>query len=354
MGHHVHEGFNPLGEDPISSWNHVRMSRHLREVHGMNVPMVWDLGRMHLAHLKDHQTGSAPEESAVPAASLPFQTCGAVSRRGNLVCQLEAGHPPVRAEYPADGAVFDHVDTRSGRYSYFNDENAEVSAVSTDTTEAKDSESRAIQLDRIICALIGTDFDRDWVADNGLGPSGRGALRRVYADPAMRLLTWLERGGIGYLSVGRTLADVSGELRSELTSLRAERDTAQKLQQAAESDRDRTAQDLASLREQLENALAGQRLLQGANARQAQAITELENQLGTDQREQGASLDAVQRELEQARDELIAAQQAGRILERQRDEAQADGALLGRATLRELLNEIMERIEAGRPMSGDR
>jgi hypothetical protein len=55
MAQHVHEGFDPTGEEPMARWDAVRMSRHLKDAHGFITPMSWDLGRMHLHHLTDHQ-----------------------------------------------------------------------------------------------------------------------------------------------------------------------------------------------------------------------------------------------------------------------------------------------------------
>jgi hypothetical protein len=127
-----------------------------------------------------------------------------------------------------------------------------------------------ILLDRMIAALSDIDFDHAWVKDESR--TMRGVMRALHDKHVGRLLAWLERGGALEIPQVRSLAD---DLERE---------------KALVLDMETTN---SSLWAQL-------RLAQEANQRQVRTITELEEQLATDQREQGRSLDAAQRALEEA------------------------------------------------------
>lgn len=93
-------------------------------------------------------------------------------------------------------------------------------------------ENPSVLVDRLICALTGIDFDQEWVPDNGIGPYGRGVVRRTWIQPAQRLLTWLEHGGALHLApvaslatdlereqgLVRDLEDINNTLREQLAT----------------------------------------------------------------------------------------------------------------------------------------
>lgn len=172
MGQHVHdESESASGGDHLHRWDAARMARHLKDVHGFVAPMSWDLGRLHLHHLEDHQgpgpSTPQPEEAPVPIEhehddvttlhaswsksmlrehleavhgldlevteghdglkdthrllhpenGQPIQTCGEVNpEHPDLICQYEAGHDRLKdpgGPNPIRG-TFDHGDPVKG------------------------------------------------------------------------------------------------------------------------------------------------------------------------------------------------------------------------------------------------
>src|SRR3954467_5049023 len=97
MGVHVHD---PFQDEHIERWGAERMRRHLRDVHEMGqLPMAWDIGRLHQAHLDAHQAvkrAASPE----PEAEDP-QVCGAFYGLGGGLagqCARPVNHPPISVD----------------------------------------------------------------------------------------------------------------------------------------------------------------------------------------------------------------------------------------------------------------
>lgn len=413
MGAHVHD---PFQDEHIDRWGAERMRRHLRDVHEMSqLPMAWDIGRLHQAHLDAHQAvkRAAPE----PEAEDP-QICGAFYGLGGGLagqCARPVNHPPISvdgighnqapipikstaeeapmtqttphehtaAEHRGDGPeLAQHLGKAHGYHSsndledftlthrrlhaeaarpadpapeddklsdeekiellaatsfaireggdwddvgqetrdFYRDqarvnlaaviEAKQAGAVAelrkSHVVHAERQEARQITVDRIICTLAGLDFDRDWAADSGMGPNARGAIRKVYAEQAEKMLTWLERGGAmalpGYASIGTDL-DREQALVTDLeqinNTLREQLATTGRQLQTALSQKDGLFSEMGELRQEL----AREKEHSAGLALQARQLVEDRaaalQQLEIDRREHGASLDAVQRQLEE-------------------------------------------------------
>jgi hypothetical protein len=61
MTQHTHDA-----AEGVHAWSRNNLARHLSREHGLLVPMAWDLGRTHQAHLDAHTTPEAPEEAPMP------------------------------------------------------------------------------------------------------------------------------------------------------------------------------------------------------------------------------------------------------------------------------------------------
>jgi len=346
MRQHVHdESESASGGDHLYRWGADRMRRHLRDVHEMTIPMSWDLGRLHQAHLESHQ---APEIEETSVPDLPDHSHGDLARwhdttpdavlAGHLrqdhgidtgttsswhglharahahgdaaarqLAQEEA-EPQARTVRHNHGSVADwhsnadrrtlayHLNEAHGlatsdidvREVYAQHIALHSAAPSTDPEDAAEEEvqadgQRRILVDRIIAAMAGVDFDRDWAADDGLGRAGRYALRAPYQAPAERLLEWLRRGG---------LAAIPGYLDLLNQEAVEERDAALAAGRASED----------KVRELVTQAREAQRAMQ----EQAQAVGEAES-LVHDLEEINNQLRS---DLADARDERDRAQQA--------------------------------------------
>lgn len=381
MKPHVHdESESASGGDHLHRWNLTRMARHLRDVHGMTVPMFWDLGRAHQAHLESHQTPT-PEEAPVPE---PHDHGGSVAdwhsntdRRSvayhlNEVHGLETDDIDVREIYGQHSALHgpepkpepkseaarhyhqhgmaemhrqgseamrfhlraDHgmargpanfaeaheaahaghieqqaielyVDSADGSQPDWDDLGAEerdrFREIASDKLSPQETAEllgvinkaihpepvRQILVDRLICAMAGVDFDRDWAADDGLGQAGRYAMRAPYQAPAERLLAWMERGGAMHIpqvasldadlsrarqareeseSLVHDLEDINNALRTQLAQREGEVRGLQDTLEDIRIERDQRTRERDEARE--------------ARERQVDVITHLENQLG--------------------------------------------------------------------------
>jgi hypothetical protein len=329
---HIHDP-----SQKIETWGLNGMKAHLERHHpDVSIPMRWGVAELHQAHLKAHQQAAEGLHQAVRDRLSQLDTeCGAYYGVGDgtsAICRRPAGHPevgedgighspqpiPVRPPEEApmpESSTDDDLEAHAkalyesefpsakeglGSWNGIGQETrdfyrAKAKAEQTVSTtpahgetgiqRATSEKANGILRDRIVAAMAGLDFDQQWAHDRGIGPAGRGAVRKAYGQSAERLLTWLERGGALHLP---TVASLAADLDRE---------------QARVKDMER-AND--SLREQL-------RMAQEANERQVKMITTLEEQLApmlrerdemraqlaTDQREQGVSLDAVQRRLEE-------------------------------------------------------
>ncbi|HEX8321665.1 MAG TPA: hypothetical protein VF632_25010 [Longimicrobium sp.] len=206
-----------------ANWGWGQMVRHLKDEHGTDIPMFWSLSDAHLAHLKAHQSAT-PEET--PMLPIPHEhNHGLTDFHADRSATVLAGH--LETDHGIDTVGLDH-NAMKNAHVFSHQENPQVSDVSTtpetrvklrdqdpewSAAQAEDErqhEIDAVYLDRVVCAMTGLDFDRDWAADDGIGPSGRGAMRRVYTEPAKRLMAALSQGDlIGLLdtTVKRWLAE---------------------------------------------------------------------------------------------------------------------------------------------------
>lgn len=170
MAEHFHV---PSQDDPIEAWSADRMRRHLRDVHLMHIPMFWDIGRLHAAHLQGHLTPTPPTENV-----------------------------------------------------------QETARTVDDIEQATMDVARRIRLDRVVAALCGLGFDQDWTSDDGIGANVRGALRRTHESLAQRVLGALDsapddaRQAEIASEVQRRLADHLADLRTRTDELIEERDRA--------------------------------------------------------------------------------------------------------------------------------
>jgi hypothetical protein len=366
----------------VETWGVNGMKAHLEHDHPeVPLPMRWGVAELHQAHLKAHQAAQTPEEAPVAdkhehgdiaryhdqtdrrsvayhledahgldpkdidvrevysqhASLHPMKACGAENPQypGEYACEYPAGHGPIVD--PEDGdmpitGTFDHGAPSKGVWwtgppvvvSASKEQLAEISHVNQ--TEGE----RRVLEDRIICAMVGMDFDSRWAADSGISSAVRGAFRSTYGEAAKRLVTWLEHGGAMHLP--------------PVASLEADLETAQKLQKAAESDRDKTAEDLARERTLVED-------LEGVN-------NTLRQQLETAVVTRDRALEAG-RLLEAQRDEVSCARDAALD---ERDEARRDAETArlqrdrARAVTREGRSALLtwiEEIKAQSPIPSD-
>lgn len=119
---HFHDEIG-TGEGHLNEWSADRMTRHLREVHNMTVPMVWDLGRLHQAHLEDHQ-GAPEQEDGIdhspkrfPIGKAAMLICGHPQPgHPTIVCTEQPGHKPVPGKDPVDGSYWRHADREQNSF----------------------------------------------------------------------------------------------------------------------------------------------------------------------------------------------------------------------------------------------
>lgn len=176
-----------------------------------------------------------------------------------------------------------------------------------------------IMVDRVICAMTGVHFDT-WVLDENLNL--RGALRGTHGKLAEGVLYNLERGGL--MPFGPLTAIEQGalnQLREERRTAQTERDAA--LGEAGEARRQMAEQQRA-LQEMAEAQAGSEALVHDLE----QISNGLREQLAIDQREHGASLDAVQRRLEESEQRRQGLFQEMGEIRRQLDEAVAERDLL--------------------------
>lgn len=327
MSDHVHE----RSPRDLST---AAMRRHLRIEHGLGTPMTWDDDKLHEAHLKAHQT---PEEA--PVAEHPHEH-GDIARfhettdRRSVAYHLDEAHNIPREAIDAREIYSQHASLHPMKSetevrTFIGDQ--EITDLVAVDTPRKATGDEQVMRDRLICAMAGVDFDRDWAADSGMGPSGRDALRQAYRSPANRLLDWIQRGGILEIEPVRQLARDYDEARGALQQTTEERDTV--IEQLAvtgrqlteaKAERNLLREDKARLKAGLEES---ERRRTGLFEELGEVRAELEQCANGRQRNIGA-IDALEAELEETRQRLGAALEAGSILERQRDEAQAELAEL--------------------------
>jgi hypothetical protein len=359
MGFHVHESFNPQGEDPLERWNAGRMLRHLREVHGLTPPMSWDIGRLHQAHLADHQQTAEGLHQAVRDHLSQLDTeCGAYYGVGDgtsAICRRPAGHPevgedgighspqpiPVRPPEEApmpESSTDDDLEAHAkalyesefpsakeglGSWNGIGQETrdfyrAKAKAEQTVSTtpahgetgiqRATSEKANGILRDRIVAAMAGLDFDQQWAHDRGIGPAGRGAVRKAYGQSAMQLLTWLERGGALHLpTVASLVTDLDREqarvkdmerandsLREQLRAL--SRDGIQLRLEEVTRERDLLRGDKARLKTDLEESQRQRQGLfeeMGELRRQLEAVSTGDSQAGLGMATTGAMLEEI-------------------------------------------------------------
>jgi hypothetical protein len=284
---HVHTG-SP------ADWGWGKIVRHLHDDHDTDIPMAWDLGQAHQAHLKAHQT---PEEKPVPH-------CAHQCPDAPIACTYEVGHPKLTDPIDTSGDVthgeYDHGNARAGAWWV---------EVSEHVNQPEQTEGeRRILVDRVICAMTGLDFDGEWVRDESL--SLRRAMRTTYGEAAQRLIEWLERGGALHLpSISRLAADMK---------------LAQKLQKAAESDRDKVAEDLGRERALVEDLEAANNTLReqlATTGRQLKEATGERDLLRSDKAQLTNALADAKEEREHALEAVMGAQSKAAALRSQLEEA---------------------------------
>jgi len=259
MGQHVHdESESASGGDHLHRWDATRMARHLKDVHGFVAPMSWDVGRMHLHHLEDHQ-GPGPVQQAEEAFMSTehehddLTTVHAAWSHTMLAQHLRDEHG---GDVPAVNAN-DHDGLKTWHLR------AHGALVSTEPEQPKpEPESPRVTVDRVICALAGIDFDSEWVPDNGLGSRARGHFRDVYGRQANQLLVWLDRGGVARLPATAHLVASEDRAYARVREIEAELEQART--QVAEfqlmrEDRDQLLKRAGELSRQLEEQAAALR-----------------------------------------------------------------------------------------------
>jgi hypothetical protein len=357
MEPHVHS-------ESTAQWGRGRMAAHLQATHGMQVPMAWDNGKLHQVHLDAHQaakraTSTQPEaEEAVP---VPRHSHGDIARlhdtapRSAVIAHLMEVHgltpdemsdeiysqharahltqptqakeadmtqtPPAPVPADADDGPRKLYEASDKAWNVSWDD---LDQEARDTWRAEDARQtlvtavvpgsagyerrkrpvgsvpsrehgdqhaeRRIMVDRFTAAMAGLDFERDWAADDGIGANARGALRITFQRAAEQLLYTLERGGL--LPFGPlTEAEQANleRLEEEIRSARA----------VAETEREAGAEARRQMGEQQRSMQDMARALASAEAERDGLLS----QMSIDQREHGASLDAVQRALDVARAE---------------------------------------------------
>ena len=265
-------------------WGFGQIGSHLSVEHDMTIPMAWTVGQMHEAHLKAHQT-EVPQEEPVPAM------------------------PADRIEKEAEAAFLtafpggDWNDLGQESRDRWRDEVRERYDEKVPLLPAEDAEDaeqwerdRSILVDRMICAMAGFDFDRQWAADGGIGPDGRGAMRKAYRAQADMLLTWLERGGVTFLPSWTAMAEELAEARRDRAETGA----------AFDRMNDQRTRTEAELQERL--------------AMTQTASTNLQQQVRALQERRDEALERLG-EVAGERDRAV---EAGRILEAQRDDLLRD------------------------------
>jgi hypothetical protein len=318
-------------------WNRSRMAAHLQASHGMQIPMAWDNGKLHQAHLDAHQAVKRPTPKAeeAPMTQTPHAPVPADADDGPRKLYL--------SEFPGgnwDEAQQETRDYWRHQYAARTLRDAATSAQRplprqhTPQSELGDRHAeRRIMVDRITAVMAGLDFEREWAADDGIGPNVRGALRVTFQRAAEQTLGWLERGGLaqipGYLDLLnenvrrerdealralRSALDAGSEARRQMgEQQRAMQEMAQA--QAAsefqigdlETTNNELREQLATTGRQLQMALSQKDGLfseMGEIRRQLDTVTierdAYRGQQAIDQREHGKSLDAVQQQLEAA------------------------------------------------------
>jgi hypothetical protein len=382
MRPHVHdESESASGGDHLHRWGAERMRKHLRDVHDLSVPMSWDIGQLHQTHLADHQkaTGRSFPTTAeeAPMTQTPHEHTAAEHRgdgpelaqhlgkahgyhSSNDLENFVVTHRQLHAEAAGEDQQVEEAARalwvqETGRpEGSWNDTSRDVRAhfrrkirqqqIGYGAASREHGERHAeyrIMVDRVTAVMAGLDFDRDWAADDGIGPNARGALRVTFQRAAEQTLTWLERGGLaaipGYLDLldervrqerdhaqqtGAAAAQEAAQLRQQMgeqqramQEMAQDRELAESLNRDLEETNNQLREQLATTGRQLQTVLAEKdqlfevaaqmerernavqqrlemtqtastnlqqqiRSLQEANDRQVQAIMALEEQLG--------------------------------------------------------------------------
>jgi hypothetical protein len=270
---HVHNDF-----DSPSAWSIKKLRLHLLYGHSVAVPVTWDIGQLHQAHLDEHagpvQANLGTLSPDLPPLKGPFPVPDTHTHSGDLPGfhartdrrqlayhlelshKLDPGDIDVREVYsqheilhsPQDPAtdaerverLAENLYNRDARgtgpdWDDLGQETRDQYRDRARTNLAAERDARMIGeaaaerakqtigsemalQDRLVCAMTGLDFDQDWTADSGIGPNARGALRKAHGDTAARLLNWLERGGALHLPAVASLAEDVATLREQLTA----------------------------------------------------------------------------------------------------------------------------------------
>jgi hypothetical protein len=307
---HVHNDF-----DSPSAWSIKKLRLHLLYGHSVAVPVTWDIGQLHQAHLDEHagpvQANLGTLSPDLPPLKGPFPVPDTHTHSGDLPGfhartdrrqlayhlelshKLDPGDIDVREVYsqheilhsPQDPAtdaerverLAENLYNRDARGTGpdWDDLGQETrdqyrDRARTNLAAARDARiagevaaerahqpNPSILVDRLICALTGIDFDRDWVPDNVMGSSGRGVIRRTWIQPAQRLLDWLERGGALYLPAVASLSADVATLQEQLTVTGHQLESTQR-------ERDHLSRQLSDVLRERNRALEAGRLLENA------------------------------------------------------------------------------------------
>jgi hypothetical protein len=348
MRPHVHdESESASGGDHLHRWDVTRMRKHLRNVHDIQIPMFWDIGRLHQAHLEDHHTIPGWTQPPAKAKEAPMT-------QTDTTRPADADDGPRKlyeADKYSDAPGWDDVDQEERdfwRAEYAKKQLADATAPRPiprqHTPEAKTEERHAdhrIMVDRVTAVMAGLDFDREWAADDGIGPNARGALRVTFQRAAEQTLAWLERGGLavipGYLEL---LNERVLQERDE-----ARRQAALEKEAGAEARRQmgeqqRAMQEMAEAREMAESI---QHELEEVNESFRSRVVGLEARLAeSEQRRQGLfqEMGEIRRQLDEKHQALEQAALAYDRMNRQR--------VVTEQELREQLEEAQREVTAAR------
>jgi hypothetical protein len=307
---HVHNDF-----DSPSAWSIKKLRLHLLYGHSVAVPVTWDIGQLHQAHLDEHagpvQANLGTLSPDLPPLKGPFPVPDTHTHSGDLpgfhartdrrqlAYHLELSHKLDPGDIDVQEVYSQHESLHSPQDPATDAERVERLAENlynrdargtgpdwddlgqetrdqyrdrarTNLAAARDARiagevaaerahqpNPSILVDRLICALTGIDFDRDWVPDNVMGSSGRGVIRRTWIQPAQRLLDWLERGGALYLPAVASLSADVATLQEQLTVTGHQLESTQR-------ERDHLSRQLSDVLRERNRALEAGRLLENA------------------------------------------------------------------------------------------
>lgn len=342
-------------------WGWGQVIRHLKNAHGVSIPMSWTVGQAHDAHLKAHVQGNLAQ------LDRECQAYYGVGDGTAAICRRPDGHPeisedgighspqPIPIQTKKEQPVPDTDDLETlARHLWMEAEDKRVpsgwddlgqetrdywrqqaqikadkerqreigyAAAGAERTE-RDKDQR-ILTDRLISAMAGLDFESQWAHDGGIGPSARGLLREQHGRGAERLLKWLLRGGALHLEPVVSLASDLERAQEGLAEAREERDRALEAVMAAQTKAAELRQELnhaggerEALRESMNSARVERDLLRLDKAR---LKAELEQMVTGNQRNVG-SIDALEAALEEARQDLGASREKQRLLVVERDQ----------------------------------